>query len=405
MPPVKGLWLGYSRPGGRATLGLEATGNRVLILGERAAEAALLATYAAREAGIKPVVLDLGGLLANSLSGYIDTFDYRSFLYDSFRLEEPGAWHAQMVAAAYAAVLDLTSEEEAIVNSALQQIASQGDLASPVSVYDVLGKVEGFRGFYVDRLKGRVGGLKLFDAVDDRAVRRLFELGGILDFSRAPYPQAAELAAALVVAKLLALSHSDGHRETAVVLTEAHRLFKSSPRQLHSCRLLAQVLAWPPSTFMATEQSQTLAPQLLQGCQVRVYSSDAWHQRPGATKAILRGTFVLEDTRSRSDLVFVPRRVPVKTSEHLAGRPAKYASPYLTSKILEEVARFSLSTRESVIQFLSPDFLPADIGAEIDSLHARGCLLQEPKDSGSGPRVFAYTVTEKGLSLLVELRK
>ena len=43
--------------------------------------------------------------------------------------------------------LDLSSEEEAIVNPAIQVAASDCTLLSPVSLHDVMGKVEGFRRF------------------------------------------------------------------------------------------------------------------------------------------------------------------------------------------------------------------------------------------------------------------
>ncbi|MDE1853395.1 MAG: hypothetical protein KGI38_06570 [Thaumarchaeota archaeon] len=127
--------------------------------------------------------------MADRLSGYFDTFDYRSFLYDSFRLEEQEAWHSQLAAAAYTVALDLTSEEEAIVNSAMQAVASDGTLLSPVSLHDVMGKVEGFRGFYVDKLNGRIGSPRLFDAVDDQGFDRLMRGNAIVSFHRAPYPQ------------------------------------------------------------------------------------------------------------------------------------------------------------------------------------------------------------------------
>ena len=101
----------------------------------------------------------LFGVSPRSLSGHFDTYDYRALLYDSFRLTEPEAWHSQLAAAAYTAALDLSSEEEAIINSAMQVVASDGTLLSPVSLHDVMGKVEGFRGLYVDKLSGRIGSL------------------------------------------------------------------------------------------------------------------------------------------------------------------------------------------------------------------------------------------------------
>src|SRR5215472_4549644 len=195
------LSLGYRQSGGRASLSVGGPGNKVLALGARADEISRLLTVSAEETGIGPVVFDLGGRLSRTLSRELRTFDYRSFLYDAFRLASPESWHSQMVAAAYAVTLDLTSEEESIINSALQKVASEGNMASPSSLYGYIGAAEGFRGYYVDKLKGRVGGLRNFDATEDRTISELFEGNIVVDFHSAPYPQAAELEASLFLAK------------------------------------------------------------------------------------------------------------------------------------------------------------------------------------------------------------
>jgi DNA-binding PadR family transcriptional regulator len=71
--------------------------------------------------------------------------------------------------------------------------------------------------------------------------------------------------------------------------------------------------------------------------------------------------------------------------------------------ILETAERFPLSTGESMVQFLSAEFLPADIISELTNLTIHGCLIEEPKDSGLGTKVFSYTLSEKGKKLLQEL--
>lgn len=363
-----------------------------------------LLAMAAKEAGKEVVVLDLGGSLANTMSGYFDTYDYRTFLYDSVRLAEPGPWHAQLIAAAYAAALDLSVEEEAIIESTLQAVASQGDLASPVSIYDIMGKVEGFRGFYVDKLKGRIGSLRLFDAVDDRVIGSLLHSSALIDFQRAPYPLAAELGAALFLAKLLAVSREEGGRGLLILVTEAHRLFRANPRPSVRQRLMLELLSSGVGLAVSSELPLTLDRQLLDACYIRVHSSESWHSK-SATATVLVGSVVIEDLRSRKASVFYPRRLVTKTSEYVSGRASRSADTGLTQTVLEEVGRYPLSTRDSVVQFLAPEFLPADVGSEIDRLEARGCLLLEPKESGSGPKVFAFTLTEKGNGLLEELRK
>jgi hypothetical protein len=404
MSSAQQLWMGYGNDGGRVAIDVGGPGSRVLLLGSRASDLAAITAVAAKEAGAKPVILDLEGHLASTLSGYFDTYDYRSFLYDAFRLEEPEAWHSQLAAAAYTVALDLSSEEEAIINSAMQVVASDGTLLSPVSLHDVMGKVEGFRGFYVDKLNGRIGALRLFDAADDRNFGNLMAGGLILDFHLAPYPLAGELAAALFIAKALAIAHSRGWEGGLLMLSDAQRIFKASPRPLHSNRLLAHLLGLSSAVMMSAEHPAYLNPLLLQSCPLIVYSSDAWHSQPRQAQSILPGSFMLHDHRSARKQSFVPRRIPAKTADYAPARGTKFTSPELAKLILEEVDRFPLCTPESVVQYLAPEFLPADVSAAIAGLQKQGNLILEPKESGSGPKVFAFTLSEKGRGLLQELR-
>ena len=100
----------------------------------------------------------------------------------------------------------------------------------------------------------------------------------------------------------------------------------------------------------------------------------------------------------------MPRRILTKTAAYAPARAGRYPAPDLTRLILEEVERFPLSTPESMVQFIAPEFLPADVSSTLTSLEKSGYLILEPKDSGSGPKVFSYTLTEKGRGLLKELR-
>lgn len=397
------LWLGYGREGGKATLEMGGPGSKVLVLGAQADDLAGVIALSAKESGASPLILDMNGHLANNLSGHFDTFDYRAFLYDSFRLEEPEAWHSQMAAAAYTLALDLSSEEEAILNSAMQAVASDSTMLSPISLHDVMGKVEGFRGFYVDKLNGRIGALRLFDAVDDQRFERLLQGNVILDFRNAPYPQAAELAAALFLAKVLTMEHARGLEGGFLLMNEAHRVFRSSPRPSHSNRLLGHLVGMSAANALASSHPAHISPLLLQSFPVRVYSSDAWHSQPRQNRRVLQGTYVLDDRRSGRSEPFVPRRVQVKTADYIPARSGQYPSPALTCRLLEVVDGFPFSTPESVVQYVAPEFLPADAAAALAGLERQGCIIVEPKDSGSG-RVFAYTLTEKGRALLKELR-
>src|SRR5690242_16814022 len=181
------LWLGYSQSGGAAEVRFDELKGRMLLLGRHANEIAALFAYASHESGLKPIILDIDGHLSSQVSGYFAHYELQDVLYDLYRLnEEDERRHGELIASAYTAALDLTTEEEAILNGAMQQLALQDNMASPPVVYDALSGVEGFRGFYVDKLKGRIGTLKSLDAADSVSLKQIFAHndGVIIDLSR-----------------------------------------------------------------------------------------------------------------------------------------------------------------------------------------------------------------------------
>ncbi|MDG7008823.1 MAG: hypothetical protein JRN06_11425 [Nitrososphaerota archaeon] len=406
MSPKATGWLGYSLDRSRCQVSVEALGDRVLLLGRRAGELSTLFAFAEAEAGARVVVLDIDGSVSDDVHGYFRTFDYRSLLYEAFHLEGDDATHGQLVASAYTAALDLTAEEEAILSAALQKLAEQNDLATPSSLYDVLGGVEGFRGYYVDKLRGRIGSLKLMETTRAEAFDDLMKGGAIVEFSSAPYPQAAELAASLFVAKILYLLASSETRPDALMVTGAQRLFRNQLRHQHGGRLMARLLEASIPLVLASAIPALLNDRVVEAMEVRVYSSEAWNARRNWKQpTALVSSYVVCDDRSGSATGFVPRFIRPKRRPTSAcqSMPAR-ENPELTRTILEEVGRFDSANRQSIVSYLTPLFLAADVGAEVDRLHSEGYLILEPKENGSGPKILAYTVTESGRRLLEGFR-
>jgi hypothetical protein len=401
-------WLGYALDRSRGQVGIRGLGDRVLLLGRRAGDLATLMAYAQAEAGKKITLLDVDGSISPEVRGYFRTFDYRSMLYEAFHLEGEDATHGQFVASAYTAALDLTSEEEAIIGAALQKLSEQNDLATPSSLFDVLGGVEGFRGFYVDRLKGRIGALKLLETTRVESFDEVMDGGSMVSFDTAPYPQASELTAGLFIAKILYLLISSERRPDGLLITGAHRLFKNLTRVQHSGRLIAHLLEAPIPLVLASPIPALLNDRLAESMTVRIYSSEAWNARKNWKQAAaLAYSYTICDDRSGASIGFVPRFLRPKrsTADSTLPRHSGRASPELTKTILEEISRYDLANRQSVVSYLTATFLAVDVGAEIDRLHSEGYLILEPKQVGSGPRILAYTVTESGRSLLQELAK
>ena len=401
-------WLGYALDRARGQIGIEDLGDRVLLLGRRSGDLSTLVAFACAEAGTEISILDLDGSISPGVYGYFRTFDYRSILYEAFQLEGDDAMHGQLVASAYAAALDLTAEEEAILSAALQRLSEQNDLATPSTLYDVLGGVEGFRGFYVDKLKGRIGSLKLLETARIDGFDELTRGGALVSFSTAPYPQAADLASCLYIAKMLHLLLTTETWPDAMMITGVQRLFRNQRSQHHAGKLMGHLLEARAPLILSSPLPALLNEGLVESMSVRIYSSEAWNARKDWRQpAALSSSFVACDYRSGTSLGFVPRFVRPKKSVVLTPRLGKKtgSNPELTKTILEEVSRFESANRQSVVSYLAPLFLAADVGAELDRLHSEGYLTLEVKSVGSGPRIFAYTVTESGRRLLEGLTK
>jgi len=405
-PQERSGWLGYALDRSRGKIGTGGLGDRVLLLGRRARDLATLMAYAYAESGKKIVLLDVDGSISLEIRGYFKVFDYRSLLYEAFHLEGEDAAHGQLVASAYSGALDLTSEEEAILGAALQKLSEQNDLATPSSLFDALGGVEGFRGFYVDKLKGRIGALKLLETTRVESFDVLMDGGSMVCFDSAPYPQASELTAGLFIAKILYLLDTSERRPDGLLITGTHRLFRNLTRSQHSGRLIAHLLETPITLVLASSIPTLLNDKLAESMPVRIYSSEAWNaRRDWRQAAAVAYSYTICDDRSGALIGFVPRCVRPKpsTAGSLLPRPSGKASPELTRTILEEVSRYDMANRQSVVSYLAPTFLAVDVGAEIDRLHSEGYLILEPKQEGSRPRILAYTVTESGRRLLREL--
>lgn len=399
-------WLGYALDRSQGEVAIQGLGDRVLLLGRHARELSTLFAYASAEAEAKFTILDVDGSISPGVQGHFSAFDYRAMLYEAFHLEGEDAAHGQLVASAYTTALDLASEEEAILEAALQKLSAQNDLATPSSLYDVLGGIEGFRGFYIDKLKGRVGSLKLLETTRADSFDGLMKGGALVSFSSAPYPQAADLASGLYLAKILHLLSTPGTRPDAVMITGAQRLFRGPMRFEHGGRLMAHLLEAPVPLILASQIPALLNDRLLESMQVRIYSSEAWNAAKNWKQApALANSYTICDDRSGTSWGFVPRFVRQRRAAAALKPGAPYgANPDLTGMILEEVSKFEAANRQSIVSYLAPLFLAADVGAEVDRLHSEGLVALESKQVGSGPRILAYSLTDGGRRLLERLR-
>ncbi len=401
--PTRSVWLGYSRLGGRFSIRQDEMGGGVALLGQGAKDLAAMLAYACNEAGLKTVILDLDGYVSERVSGYLGSYDLSYFLYDVCRIEEGAATHGQLSASAYTLALELSFEQEAILNSSIQKIAVERGIASPSALYNDLSATEGFRGAAIDQLKGRLASLRQLNMVGEAdVVRKMLEGSFIASFSKAEPPEAAELAAALFLAKLLTLAQRSEAKPDVIILTEAHRLFKFHAIRNHSDRLLTTFLSAPVSRVFSTELSPILDRNLASACSIRVLSSSVWNE---TSKGLLLtpNMFMVKNTNYGYDEAFIPRPFEAKKGETRTGSPNEEEDENLTKLILESISSNESSTRVSLVSFLSADYPRDQVERTIDRLRLQGCIDMVSQDAHKDYPFSALVLTDAGKELLGRL--
>jgi hypothetical protein len=410
------LWLGYAPTGGKVWLGFEELRGKLLISGHSADSVASVFAYVCGQADLKTLVLDADGHLAERISGYFQTYDYSWFIYDAFQFdEEESPRHSQLMAAAYTAALDLSAEEESIMSAAMQQVALRDNRASPAVLFGEVGGVEGFRGFYVDKLKGRIASLRYLEAAENGSFSTLLALGSALvTFKSAKYPQAMEVALAVYVAKLVANLPNAKAKPDVIIINDAHRLFRANPVLHHAARLLTELLDAEITVVLVSDQVHALSDLVLNAFPLKLLSSEVWNNRmrdyryqrnAPVYEPVLPNAVVIEDGHFGHTRSFIPRMFEVRTSQPRVGPVAdatiKQADNRLTALILDDIARYEASTRPSLLGFLSAEYDSEVVKHELDRLEDQQLIRQERKTVRKGGEdMLVYTLTEAGRRLL-----
>jgi hypothetical protein len=263
----------------------------------------------------------------------------------------------------------------------------------------------------VDKLKGRIASLKFLEAPENGSFRSLLSLGSsIVTFRSAQYPQAAEIAAAAYLSKLLTVLPGARSKPDLVILNDAHRLFRANPRPQHVNRLLSELLDASITVVLVSDQNHALSQTLRDAFPSKILSSDAWNEGvegrwkgKNTREPILPNALVMADGHFGHQRTFIPRSFEVKASEPRKGPGVIERMPAddkLTALILEDVKRYSASTRGSLIDFLSGDYGADGVKHELDRLEAQGHIKLESKPVRSGDPMVVYTLTASGQRLL-----
>jgi len=418
------IWLGHCRTGGRLILREDELHPGINILGTGADNIAAVFASSCSEAGLRVFVLDFRGSIAERLSGCFEVKSMAHFLYDSQRMEEKASLHAELAASAFTMALNLNFEQEGFLNSAIQYIALEQGVASPSSLNDRLSATGEFRGHTADELRGKLSALRSLNLIgEEGVVRKMLETNAVACFSDAESHQAAEVAAMLALAKVLAIGASGGRLPHVLILNETNRIFSNLPLTRHSNRLLTTLLSTSMARVFASESVYGLDHHFVETSPVRILSSGLWNEIAGGAASVgslyshqhsaRRGSspaslliltpnlFVLQDSARGYEEVFVPRalREP-EGAQGPSQEDQKKDETGLVKRILEALATSDHATRGSVVAFLSVDDPVEDVERTIDRLQAEGYVEVIEKDVKRDSPLHTFRLTAKGYELL-----
>ena len=400
------VWLGYRMTGGRFELNLDDLKGGIAMLGQGANRLAPMVACACHQAGLKALLIDIDGGVADSLSGYMDEYDVSYFLYDSLRIEDDPIVHAQSIAGAYSTSLELSFEQEASLNAIAQIIANERGVASPSSLADLIQSPDSARGRAVDRLRVRLEALRSLNQVGEKdTVKQIIEKSAVLNFRNAGSPEAAETAVALFLAKLLAITGGEeAGGPDVVIFPEANRLFKERPVFRRNPRFLTSLISAPLPRVLASDEAYGLDKSYMDTCSVRILSSAAWNESGRGGLLLTPNMFMFQNPSYGSSEVFVPREFEARKGDVRTGASVvPTADAELARRILEELAGYEGATRTSLTSFLSSEFDKDLLDRTFDRLQAEGYIAVKPQER-SGRTIHGLSLTEKGRTFLGRAR-
>ncbi len=394
-------WLGYRDGGGKFEVSPMSLLHGTAVLGRGAGELSASLVYCLNEIPVRITVVDLDGRLSKSLSGHLSPYDASYVLHDSLLLDEEAQFHSLLVASAYATVMDIPLEQEALLNAVVQAMALGQGEASPSAIVSDLGAVEGFKGPEKVELSGRMGTLKLLESAGEvGAVGQVVQRSSIVDFSGAKNAELAELSASLFMAKVLVM---EAEKQPEVLLvSESQRIFRSYRIPRHRNTLRSAILSSPFAAIFSSSLGHALDRHVLDACAIRFYSSEIWNEANPAAR-VLSNMFVMQNHTDGTAASFVPREFEHLTAEPLDGAGAGPPDRALTLAVFDMVSGFASSTRTSVVGYLSAEFPTEKVQNEIDRLLAEGSLVAYRSAQGTDSPTSVLRVTEVGKMYLKEL--
>jgi hypothetical protein len=395
------VWLGHLKSGGRLQLGVHDLQGGICLLGRASNELATTIAYACDEAGLNTAVVDAEGFSTRRISGRAAAYQPSYFLYDVMKMDDENPnFHGQLIASAYSTSLDLSFEQEAALGAVCQSLALEEGIASPIALAERL-EGEDAGGNASKRLRARLNSLSSLSIVGEAGVTvKALAGSAIFDLSSSMTPEVAELSAALIIAKLLALARrKEPVGPDVLVLLHANRLFKGRPIFRQNLRLLSAFVAHPVARVLASDIRYGLDDRFLDTSATKILSSDVWNG-PGKEQMLAPGMFAMRDGSRGFETVFVPRTIEHKAGKPIAGTQPQTDDSSLVRDILDTVSVFGDGTRHSLVSYLATGRPAAAVERELERLINEGyVLVVTKKEKGMSPR-SVLKLSAKGTAYL-----
>ena len=397
-------WLGYQVAGGRLELDSRSLVHGLSVLGRGSKELLCSLAYSLNEASSRVAVIDTDGELSKALSGHLEAYDASYVLHDCMLMDENGPLQAMLIASAYATVLDLPGEQEALLNATLQSMALEQGEASPAAIVPTIATVEGFKGPEKSEVSGRLGTLRLLESAGDAgAVAQTLRSSCVIDFSQARSRELAEASVALFIAKLLSAPRERSQPEV-VILSEAQRLFRAHKIPRHVSTLRSALLSASFGVVFSSTVGHSLDRNLVDACALRLYSCETWNAGHPEMR-VTPNMFVMQN-HSRGTLEpFVLREFEPKSSGPRGGSGPPPSDGDLARIVLELVETWPTATKASVVSYLSAEHASGAVSSEIERLQSDGSLILFRPALGTDTPAAVLRVTEVGRLHLKELRE
>jgi hypothetical protein len=287
----------------------------------------------------------------------------------------------------------------------MSKVAAEEGYASPSGALDKIGLVAGYKTTDRQEVQGRLGNLHFLDATGELgSIQEITGKSCIVSCAAALTPELSDASAAYLLAKMLARLHNGEALPDAIILTDAHRIFRSQRYAGDSKTFQSAMSMGRMGKVFSSELARQIEDGIVQSCSVRISSGSVIHANQREAAPLLPGMLMLRNIATDEKLAFAPRNFEPKTGEVKVGRSLPLPPTDLTRKILETMSSSVHVTRTSVAAWLSTEYEVDLVLIEVDRLVKELFLASSSSDMLRGGPAVALELTSWGEAELKRLR-